>query len=291
MLSTDELKLKYGNIVRKEHKVALNQLTKIMNRNQTNDDITGPTFKHSAALSKNERVIKPAEILSDLTSQSTEHLPSHGMNTVECSALQLLQQYHHEVSKQKPIAPPKRKRETPQRREAHTDLSFARMHHNAAGRQEGHQPDQDRAPLQAPRRSKRLKLATGQTQRRCTGRDQDRSKTLSKQLYSRKAHATRTANARGRRQNHVRKAALKHVTSGKTTRRQSTHEEMQKTKTIGLVANSGLSTKNGRQSQTANVNEENLNTCNSGPQLLACERTVLNPSEASNAQSRSSDTA
>ena len=44
MLSTDELKLKYGNIVRKEHKVALNQLTKIMNRDQTNADVTGPTF-------------------------------------------------------------------------------------------------------------------------------------------------------------------------------------------------------------------------------------------------------
>ena len=49
LLSADELKLKYGNIVRKEHKVALNQLTKILNRDQTNVDITGPTFKHSAA--------------------------------------------------------------------------------------------------------------------------------------------------------------------------------------------------------------------------------------------------
>ena len=101
MLSADELKLKYGNIVRKEHKVALNQLTKILNRDQTNVDITGPTFKHSAALSKNERVIKGPEILSDLTGQSTEHLHSHGMNSVECSALQLLQQYHHDLSKMK----------------------------------------------------------------------------------------------------------------------------------------------------------------------------------------------
>ena len=59
MLSADELK-KYGNTVRKEHRVALNQLTKILNRDQTNMDKTGPTFKHSAALSKNERVIKTA---------------------------------------------------------------------------------------------------------------------------------------------------------------------------------------------------------------------------------------
>ena len=74
MLSTDELKLKYGNIVRKEHKVALNQLTKITDRDQTNADVTGPTFKHSSAFSKDERVIKQCEILSDLSSRSTEHL-------------------------------------------------------------------------------------------------------------------------------------------------------------------------------------------------------------------------
>ena len=66
MLSTDELKLKYGNIVRKEHKVALNQLTTILNREQTNVDITGPTFQHSAAFSEIERVIKRPEILSDI---------------------------------------------------------------------------------------------------------------------------------------------------------------------------------------------------------------------------------
>ena len=80
-------------------KIALNQLTKILNRDQTNVDIMGPTFKHSAALSKNERVIKRPEILSDLTGQSTEHLHSHGMNSVECSALQLLQQHHHDLGK------------------------------------------------------------------------------------------------------------------------------------------------------------------------------------------------
>ena len=63
MLSTDELKLKYGNIIKKEHKVALNQLTKILNRDQTNVDITGPTFKHSAALSKDENGLKFCQTL------------------------------------------------------------------------------------------------------------------------------------------------------------------------------------------------------------------------------------
>ena len=285
MLSTDEPKLKYGNIVRKEHKVAPNQLTKIMNRDQTNADIMGPTFKHSAALSKDERVIKQSQILSDLSSQSTDHLQSHGMNAVECSAQQLLQQYHHEVSKQKPIAPLKRKRGTPQRREAHTDLCFARMHDSTAGGQEGRQPDpdQDGASLH-PRRSKRFRLNAEQTQRRCSGRDKDRSKTLSKQLHSSKARATRTADAQRRRQEHVRKAALR-------TRHQRKNEgkvrTMLKTKKIGLVANSGLSSKTGRQSQTTNVIEKNLDTRNLGPQLLTCERTALDRSEASNAQSRS----
>ena len=181
MLGTDERKLKYGNTIKKEHKVALNQLTKILNRDQTNVDITGPTFKHSAALSKNERVIKRPEILSDLTGRSTEHLQSHSMNSAECSALQLLQQYHHE-----------------EKRNAH----FSRMHHSEPGRRAAHQhdPDQDKAQSPAPRHSKRLRAAKGQSQRRHTGQDQVRSKTLSKQLYSRTARATQTANVRGRRQ-------------------------------------------------------------------------------------------
>ena len=53
MLSTDELKLKYGNGVKKEDK--LNRLTKIFDRDQTNADIIGPTFKHTAALSKTRK--------------------------------------------------------------------------------------------------------------------------------------------------------------------------------------------------------------------------------------------
>ena len=99
------------------------------------------------------------------------------MNAVECSALQLLQLYHHEGSKQKPIAPPKRKRGTPQRREPHTDLCFASMHHDAAGREGRRQPgpNQEGASLQAPRRSTRLRLNAEQTHRRCSGRDTDRS--------------------------------------------------------------------------------------------------------------------
>ena len=57
-------------------------------------NVIGPTFKYSAALSKNERVIKRLEILLDLASQGTAHLWSHSMDAVERSALQLLQQLH-----------------------------------------------------------------------------------------------------------------------------------------------------------------------------------------------------
>ena len=126
MLSTDELQLKYGNIVRKEHKVALNQLTKIMNRDQTNADITGPTFRHSAALCRIDRVIKQPEFMS----------VQHGLRMLEDAG------------------------------------------------------------------------------------------------------------------EHVRIAAVK---ARHKPRRQRTHEEMQKTKTLGLVENSGLSLRHGRQSQTTNV--------------------------------------
>ena len=116
MLSTDEFKLKYGNIVRKEHKAALNQLTKILNRDQTDVDIIGPAFRHSTTLSKGERVIKRPEILSDLTSQGTEHLHSQSKSFIECSALQLLQQHQSEFRNRQDCAQSKRKRGKPQRR-------------------------------------------------------------------------------------------------------------------------------------------------------------------------------
>ena len=66
-----------------EHKLALNHLSKIL---QTNADITEPTFKHSAALSKNERVLERPEILSDVTGQAqvTPPIPQY-----ERRALQL----------------------------------------------------------------------------------------------------------------------------------------------------------------------------------------------------------
>ena len=211
MLSTDEFKLKYGKIVRMEHKVALNQLTKILNRDQTNADIIGHTFRHSTALSKSGRVIKPPEILSDLTSQGTEHLQSQSMNAIECSALQLLQQHHSEVRKTQDCVQSKRKRGKPQRRGAHTDLCFSRMHTSPNDRRAGRQPDDEsgRAPSQAPRHSKHLRWASGQPQRHYIRQEQNRSKTLSKQLYSSRAHATRNARIQGRRLKREREAALK----------------------------------------------------------------------------------
>ena len=147
-------------------------------------------------------------VFLDFSKAYDRHLQSHSMNSVECSALQLLQQYHHEVSKKRPSEPSKRKRGTPQKREVHIDVHFSRMHHYVAGRRARRQPDsdQDTAPSQAPGRSKRLRSAIGQSPRRYTGKDQlqGRSKTL-----SRNARATRTANVRGRRREQERKSALK----------------------------------------------------------------------------------
>ena len=68
MLSTEKLKLKYESAVKKEHKIALDQLTKILNRDQTKTDVQGPTFQHSKPLHKHNRVIKNPQILSELTS-------------------------------------------------------------------------------------------------------------------------------------------------------------------------------------------------------------------------------
>ena len=91
------------------------------------------------------------------------------MNAVECSSLQLLQQHHDEVKKQARL----RKRKMPGRRGAQTDLCFSRMHIRVPGRREGDQPDSehDRAPWQAQRHSRRLRLATGQPQRHGIGQD------------------------------------------------------------------------------------------------------------------------
>ena len=114
-------------------------------------------------------------------------------------------------SEKKLSAPSKRKRCTPQRRECHTDLCFSRIQTSVANTREGHQPGSEhaRVPLQTARRSKRLRTATGQPQCHCIKQDQIRSKTLSKQLHSSRARAARAVIARGRRQKHVRRSALK----------------------------------------------------------------------------------
>ena len=154
MLSTDELKLNYGNVVKQEHKVALNQLTKILQRpDQCRHH--GAYLQTKCSTQQERKFIKRPEVLSDLAGQSTEHLQSHNINAVECSAMQLLQQFNHEVGKQNPSIPSKKTRGMPQRREVDTDLCFSRMQHSSAGRRAGHPPDSDRdsALLQAPRHS------------------------------------------------------------------------------------------------------------------------------------------
>jgi len=61
-----------GFAVKKEHKVALNQVKKVLNKDQTNIDVQGPTFKHSNPLHKSGGVVKNPQILSELTNNSTE---------------------------------------------------------------------------------------------------------------------------------------------------------------------------------------------------------------------------
>ena len=191
-LSTDEFKLKYGNIVTKEHKVALNQPIKVLNRDPNNTDIIGPTFRHSTALSKSERVIKRPKILSDLTRQGTEHLQSQSMKAPSSAA-------HYSFCSNTTVRSEKGKTAHSQKEKGgnhkyvrptrtYHRLCFSRMHTSLNNRGEGLQPDEDdRAPSQAPRLSKRLRLASGQPQRHCIRQEQNKSKTLSKQLYPSRA--------------------------------------------------------------------------------------------------------
>ena len=91
----------------------------------------------------------------------------------------------------------------------------------------------------SPESLKRLRTATGQPQCHCTKQDQIRSKTLSKQLHSIRARTTRAAIAPGRRQEHVRKSALKARLERKSNHKANTHGERQRTmagpdKTFGL---------------------------------------------------------
>ena len=120
--------------------------------------------------------------------------------------------------------------------------------------------------LIAPRHSNRLRSATGQSQLRYTGQDQDRSKTLSKQLYSRNARATRTARCTRTQTRTGEKSALKARHKRKNKQKARYARRDAKTMMIRLGANSGLSTEDGQQSRTTNVNEKKLATFISKPQ-------------------------
>ena len=91
MLSTDGLKLRYGSKVKVQHKVALKQLTKILNRDHTQDDEpTGPSLLHSTPVTTTE-LSRTRGYLQRL--QNTAHLHLSNILIAKRTALELLRQY------------------------------------------------------------------------------------------------------------------------------------------------------------------------------------------------------
>ena len=101
IINTDELKRRFGNRVRKEHRVALNQLTKILSSKHSNKfDLSGPTFMKVRPLNEIDRVIRDPEILEELSNCCTAHLRSVEINEAENEALVLLQSHHKMLQQQ-----------------------------------------------------------------------------------------------------------------------------------------------------------------------------------------------
>ena len=96
-LSTLELARKFGKTITNKHKLALNQLTKIVNRNHlSSDDIIEPSFNHIAPLCIEDRILRNPDILKELQGPNTQQVHSQEINEIECRALALLQQHQHE---------------------------------------------------------------------------------------------------------------------------------------------------------------------------------------------------
>ena len=94
LLSTSELALKFGRLITNQHKLALNQLTKLLNQHHlTNCDIHGASFRNIGPLSMEDRVVVRPEIVSELCSRNTDHLDSREINDIECKALAMLRDH------------------------------------------------------------------------------------------------------------------------------------------------------------------------------------------------------
>ena len=94
LLSTSELALKFGRVITKQHKKALNQLIKLLNQyHLANDDIHGAKFQNVGPLSIQDRTVVRPEIVSESRSRTTDHLDSREMNDVECRALAMLRDH------------------------------------------------------------------------------------------------------------------------------------------------------------------------------------------------------
>ena len=92
LLSTSELALRFGRVVTNQHKKALNQLTKLLNRYHL-ADIHGARFQNVGPLSVQHRIVVRPEIMSELRSRNTDHLDSREINDIECRALAMLREH------------------------------------------------------------------------------------------------------------------------------------------------------------------------------------------------------
>ncbi len=67
--NTSELALKFGRIITNQHKMALNQMTNLLNPHHlANDDMHGASFQNIKSLSTKHRTVVRPRVVSDLRS-------------------------------------------------------------------------------------------------------------------------------------------------------------------------------------------------------------------------------
>ncbi|KAL9589636.1 MAG: hypothetical protein Q9179_007981 [Wetmoreana sp. 5 TL-2023] len=88
IIDTKDLRQRFGSKVKKEHKIALNQLTKILNRNHCSEDmVMGPTFARADPLPSGDRLVKDTKLLEELASHSAPQTSQAGLRDAESRVL------------------------------------------------------------------------------------------------------------------------------------------------------------------------------------------------------------
>ena len=170
--------------MRKEHRVALNQLTKVLNKNHPSTyKLYGDTSLNVRPLDRIDRVIHNPAILEELNNRCTAHLSSTTINESEDHAVGLLRKHHNALQDQSARMPPQNRQEKLQKATAYSDQQQSTSHeslHNIDTTSRS-RADQPATPTQTLRRSARLRKV--QEHAELMGSTKQTSETYSSQAH------------------------------------------------------------------------------------------------------------